>query len=91
MSIVVDWKKVTRTTYSELGTVGVSEQKYWVYTKSGKIYIARYEWRQGWYPDVFITDSGFALSGKEVTHIAEYSDPQPPVLTDDTVDVEGDE
>lgn len=76
--INVDWVKVDRNTYSNLDANGSSKQKYWVYTKSKKIYIAKYEWRQGWYPDVFITDSGFALSGSEVTYLAEYSDPNPP-------------
>lgn len=76
--LIVNWEKVTRNTYSDLDANGLSGQKYWVFTKSGKIYVARYEWRQGWYPDVFVTDSGFALSGKEVTHLAVYEEPQPP-------------
>lgn len=50
---------------------------FWVYTKTGQTFIARFQWRQGWAQDLFVSINGITMLATEVTHVAPYVAPTP--------------
>ncbi len=76
----VSWVKVDKDVFVELNTSSETSKLYWVYTKSKKIYIAKHEWRQGWYPDIFQSIDGITIAGNEVVAIADFKTPTPPIF-----------